>query len=627
VTARSGSDDGPGVGAVQTSASNSFAYFKGRSHRLVAAMAFVMLLMVSAIGWFQYEQIDRITLASVKGKDNIVWDFYKLEVLLMDYQMALRDAIAQPDNPALLPEVYKSYNTFISQTQTAEDVNSGHIMREHASLKTALALTKNYMTGADVYLEEEPVALPKPAAIALLEGSAPLRTALHKVVLEAYQVETFRATQSLVETRRFTFLYGASSFLLVVLVIATGTLTLRRIFLNDRLQFERAELLREKKEAAEAANKAKAQFLSSASHDLRQPAHALGMFMERIEQVSKDPLAQSLVANAMSAVREMQDMLDSMFDLSQLDAESAQTKIRAFPIQEVFRSVHDMLERDAAAKGLRLRVRPSAAWIESDPSLLHRIVLNLVSNAIRYTDHGTVLVACRPSQSGTHVRIEVWDSGIGISQEHHDKVFQEFYQVANPQRDRRFGMGVGLSVVDRCCRLLQHPLTLKSSLGAGTRMTLVVPLATSIPDMDSTSAALTDAADRDIEAHVMLIEDDAMGRSALAGLLESWGYSVTAVESAKMAAEALPKLPRLDLIVSDLRLGGGTNGIEAIRLLRENAGKEIAACLISGDTSHDVLQEVKASGLVLLSKPVRPGKLRSLIRHLIQKDAAAVSAS
>jgi CheY-like chemotaxis protein len=395
--------------------------------------------------------------------------------------------------------------------------------------------------------------------------------------------------------------------------------------LNDRLQFERAGLLREKKEAAETANQAKARFLSSASHDLRQPAHALGLFMERIAQLSHDPLSKDLVAHAMAAVREMQNMLDAMFDMSHLDSETAQTTIRAFAVKEVFDSVRSLLESDALAKGLRLRIRASATWLESDSALLHRIVLNLVSNAIRYTERGTVLVACRPTASGTHARIEVWDSGIGIAPQDQEKVFHEFYQVGNPQRDRRLGLGVGLSLVDRCCRLLKHPLSLRSSLGAGTRMTLRVPIAQPLPAADPSAYRALPGSEAFTTAHVLLIEDDAMGRIALSGLLESWGYSVTAVEGAQMAGEAFQKVARIDLIISDFRLGGGSNGIDTIQMLRTLAGRELGACLISGDTSLEFRQQVKDSGLVLLGKPVRPGKLRSLLRHLAQKDSAATA--
>ena len=602
------------------------AYLTERSRQSIAALALAMLLMVCVVGWFQYAQIDRIALASAQGKDNVVWAFYKLEVLVMDYQLALREVLAQPGNPALLHDLYSSYNVFASHIQTVDQTSTGQIMGEYGSYQTAMPMVRDYMASADVFLELEPVQLPVTVAQSLLVRSLALRTALHKVVLDAYQIENFRSTQSLTEMRRFTVLYGVSSFFLVVLALATGALTLRRFVLNDRLQLERAERLREKKESAEAANKAKARFLSSASHDLRQPAHALGLFMERIKQVSVDPLSLSLVAQAMAAVREMQDMLDSMFDMSRLDSETAQTTLRAFAVNDVFDSVRYLLENDALAKGLRLRIRASSAWLQSDSALLQRIVLNLVSNAIRYTERGTVLLVCRPTAGGTHARIEIWDSGIGIAPEHQEKVFQEFYQVGNPQRDRRLGLGVGLNVVDRSCRLLEHPLSLRSCLGAGTRVALVVPIAKPKPEAEPRFGIPTPAHETFTAAHVLLIEDDAMGRTALTGLLESWGYAVTAVEGATLAVEQFQKAPHIDLIISDFRLGGGSNGMDAIQMLRTLAGRKLVACLISGDTSLEFRQQVKDAGLLLLSKPVRPGKLRSLLRHIALKDAGAVAA-
>ena len=596
-------------------------YFKGNSKQLLVGLASTILLMVTALGWFQYKEINRVTLASLQGKDNLVWDFYKLEVQLMNFQMSLREVVAQPEKPQLLTDVYKEYSIFASQVTSIANVNSGKVMHEHASFKTAVVESNAFINKADVYFEREPIALNAGVAQTLLDDSQALRANLHRVVLDAYQVENLRATVSLVEIRRFTLLYGLSSLFLIVLTLGAGALALRRIVLNERLQFQRAEMLREKKEEAEVANKAKAQFLSSASHDLRQPAHALGMFMERLDQLSIDPQSKSLVASANAAVREMQDMLDGMFDLSRLDSESTQAKIQTFPINALFDALRNGLANEATAKGLRFRVRPSKVWLQSDLTLLRRILLNLVSNSIRYTNRGSVFVVCRPTQSGTHARIEVWDSGIGIAPEDQERVFQEFYQVANPQRDRRMGLGVGLSIVERCCRLLELPKSLRSVLGVGTRVTIRVPLAQARPAVHNEDALLSHATSEVSGRQVMVIEDDVMGRGALAGLLESWGYSVIAVEGAKMAVDRLQKDRLPCLIISDLRLGDGINGIEAVRMLRSLAGQEIAACVISGDTDAEVRQQVEAAGLTLLSKPVRPAKLRSFLRHLNQEDS------
>lgn len=390
--------------------------------------------------------------------------------------------------------------------------------------------------------------------------------------------------------------------------------------ITERKQAEASLLLA--KDAAELANNSKSRFLAAASHDLRQPAHALGMFIERLDQLTIDPQSSVLVASANAAVREMQDMLDGMFDLSHLDSNLNKTQIQTFSINALFDGLRNGLANEATAKGLRFRVRPSVAWLQSDATLLRRILLNLVGNSIRYTKRGSVLVACRPTHSGTHMRIEVWDSGIGIAPEDQEKVFQEFYQVANPQRDRRLGLGIGLSIVERSCRLLTLPLSLRSALGAGTRVTIWVPLGKAQPEL-LRSDFLESSFPSEMSGHrVMVIEDDEMGREALAGLLESWGYLVIAVEGAKMAAEQLQKDQPPDMIISDFRLGGGINGIEAVRMLRNLAGQDIAACVISGDTDAQVRQQVEAAGLVLLSKPVRPAKLRSLLNHLSRVQSA-----
>ena len=605
----------------QTGSFDSLRSFKSHTRHLLIGLSCSILLVVMALGWFQYQQIDRVTRASLQGRGNLVWDFYKLEVQLMNFQMALREVAAQTEKNVknkVLADVYKEYNIFASQAKSIENVNSGQIMREHASFVAALAQSNDYLNMADVYLEREPTYLSTGVAQTLMDDSQTLRTTLHKVVLDAYIVENLRTTTSLVEIRRFNLLYGSSTIFMIVLTLGVSAIALRRMVLNQRLQFERAEMLREKKETAEAANKAKALFLSSASHDLRQPAHALGMFMDRLTQLSTDPQLKHVVGNANAAVREMQYMLDGMLDLSRLDSESTQTQIQEFPITEVFDALSVGFENAANAKGLRFRIRPTTAWIQSDPTLFRQILSNLVTNAIRYTSQGTVLVACRPTHSGTHARIQVWDSGIGIAPEDHEKVFQEFYQVANPQRDRKSGLGIGLSIVERCCRLLAHPLTLQSSLGAGTRMTLRVPLRLTRSGSVSKNVSLSPAAGEFIKRHVMVIEDDELSRLALADLLESWGYSVTAADGAKMATDLLKSGPPPDVIISDLRLGGGINGIEAVGMLRALTGRNIAACVISGDTDAKVRRQVEGSGLVLLSKPVRPAKLRSLLTRLPQ---------
>ena len=381
--------------------------------------------------------------------------------------------------------------------------------------------------------------------------------------------------------------------------------------------------LREKKEEAEIATRAKSQFLAAASHDLRQPTHALGMFVARLGQLPHDAQTRHLVANLDASVRAMQDLLDGLLDISKLDAGAVQVNLHATPLNAIFEQIRLAMLDAASDKGLRLRVRPTSAWVRSDPVLLQRILQNLVANAVRYTQQGSVLLACRPSgdgpDSGARVRIEVWDSGIGIAPEHQHQVFREFYQVGNAERDRTRGLGLGLNIVERTAHLLGHSFTLRSSLGQGTRFTLEVPLARA--DAAPPEPVQAPATTRLNGLAVMVIEDDALAAEGLVGLLASWGCTVLAADGQQQALAHMAQSGVPDVIVSDYRLRGGDNGIAAIDALRIAAGHSIAACLMSGDTDQALITQARQAGLTLLHKPVRPAKLRSLLHSLTTHES------
>jgi signal transduction histidine kinase len=376
--------------------------------------------------------------------------------------------------------------------------------------------------------------------------------------------------------------------------------------------------LRTEKEKAEEAYLAKSRFLAAASHDLRQPAHALGMFVSRLMQIPVDARTGEIVAGVDASTRALQEMLDVFFDYSRLEAQSSEVVLRPVSLGTVLEQLGFFFNGIAAEKGLRLRFRSTAAWVQSDPVLLQRILLNLVSNALQYTQRGSVLVACRPSHDQAHLRIEVWDSGIGIAPQHHEKIFEEFFQVENQQRDRTKGLGLGLSMVNRSCLLLNHPLQLCSELGRGSRFRLTVPLAQSglkLPSSTDDGLVPAMAGTGLQDMHVLLIEDDALGSSALVGLLQSWGCSVTLAASAQDALDCVGRMPVPDFVISDFRLSGSKNGVEAIDLMREQFGTTLKACLISGDTAEDVKRKAASASLVLLQKPVAPGRLRSILQR------------
>ena len=371
------------------------------------------------------------------------------------------------------------------------------------------------------------------------------------------------------------------------------------------------------------ADQAKSRFLSSASHDLRQPAHALGMFVSRLASLKFDQQTRHLVNCMDTSVKALQDMLDSFLDLAWLDGPAELAQTTPFHLEDVFESLRNSFTSMAHDKGLRLRIRPTRVWVQSDPRLLHRILINLVSNAMRYTHRGGILVAARPTRDGKNIRIEVWDSGIGIDEQHHQKIFDEFYQVDNAGRERANGLGLGLSITDRICRVLNHALSVRSALGLGTRFTLTLPLSPGQPQpYDKRQRPRSISRTLDLNGlHILLIENDALGREALSSLLKGWGCMVTAVEGASMLNELKIHDQPLDFIISDFRLSDGIDGIKAVHMARERCGREVAACLISGDVDPSVRQQAQAAGLVLLQKPVTPAKIGNILRRSCQAAA------
>ena len=389
------------------------------------------------------------------------------------------------------------------------------------------------------------------------------------------------------------------------------------------------QALREKKEEAELATQAKSRFLAAASHDLRQPLHALGMFIARLAQLPHDGPTRQLVGKLQASVNAMQNLLDGLLDISRLEAKAVQVRFEKFPLMALFERLEHDLAPLAREKGLQLRIRSCSVWVRSDPALLHRILLNLVGNALRYTQKGGVLVACRGAGHGPQVNIEVWDSGLGIAPEHQQDVFKEFYQVDNPARQRSLGMGLGLSIVQRSCRLLTHPLTLSSRLGVGTRFCVKVPRAVPGPVPKLLAASEPAETPGPLQGTVLVIEDDEMVRQALVGLLQSWGMAVAEASDLHSAQGLIEQGLFPCLIISDYRLNAPLNGILVVARLRQQLAFPVPACLISGDIDPALIQTAKQAQLTLLHKPVRPAKLRNLLRHLLkdQRDSGEEAGS
>jgi signal transduction histidine kinase len=370
----------------------------------------------------------------------------------------------------------------------------------------------------------------------------------------------------------------------------------------------------------EAANLAKSRFLAAASHDLRQPLHALNLFVAQLRRETDQAEQARLVARIDASVAAMNDLFNALLDISKLDAGVVTPSISEFPVDHLLKRIEMTFAAAAREKGLRLRVVSSGAFIRSDFILLERILLNLVSNAIRYTVKGGVTVGCR--RRGNGLRIEVWDTGIGIPEDQRGSIFREFYQLPTAERDRSGGLGLGLAIVDRLGRLLDHPVELMSRLGRGSRFAVVVAMAPPRRLIDQPPPeAVTD---RTMGKLVLVIDDDALVLDSMLGVLKSWGCSVVTANSGAAALACLSEFERTpDLIISDYRLTDGHNGIQAIERLREALRAPVPAFLISGDTAPERLREARSSGYYLLHKPVLPITLRATISQLLKEHAEA----
>jgi signal transduction histidine kinase/CheY-like chemotaxis protein len=383
-----------------------------------------------------------------------------------------------------------------------------------------------------------------------------------------------------------------------------------------RLVYAVTAELSAKKEQAENATLAKSRFLAAASHDLRQPMHALGLFVERLGQLKHDEATRSLVSSVEASVRALQDLLDALLDISRLDAGVVRARPEPVAVEQLWDTLRRQFAAAAAERGVALRLRPSALWVRSDALLLNRILLNLVANAIRYTERGGVLVSCR--RRGARVLIEVRDTGVGIPEAMHAEVFKEFVQLGNPERDRSRGLGLGLTIVERTALLLGHALSLRSVPGRGSCFRIEVPVAARATQTagDEPPALLASLAG----IGVLVVDDDALAREAMVKIFESWGCRVSAAASGAEALTRLPEGPAPDAIACDYRLPGGENAIDLIARLRGALGRPVPAFIVSGDTDPSALQAASASGLALLHKPVRAARLRALLQRLLSAD-------
>lgn len=385
--------------------------------------------------------------------------------------------------------------------------------------------------------------------------------------------------------------------------------------LVDSLQvrFEKEALARrlaEQVERVEAGSREKTRFLASASHDLRQPLHAVSLFTAVLEHALQGGPQAEMVARLGHSVRMLGASLDGMLDVSRLDAGAVQPRIETLAVHPLFLSLQNTYGGRAQEKGLRLRIRaPGDLHVASDALLLERLLGNLLDNAIKYTEHGGVLVAARllhDGQGGDAVRFEIVDTGIGIAPDQQQQVFEEFYQVGNPQRDRAHGLGLGLSIVRRLSALLDHPVTLRSRPGRGTRFTVQVR---AVPPVAQASVApLAPPGRRPLPAHILVLDDEVDSATATAAWLTAQGCRVSVATTVAAAGQLLADHADIGAVVADYRLPGSESGADFLRGVRR-ATPAMRCLLVTGETAPERIVAIRQSGLPCLFKPVQPERL------------------
>lgn len=373
--------------------------------------------------------------------------------------------------------------------------------------------------------------------------------------------------------------------------------------------------LRDAKEDAERANRAKSQFLAAASHDLRQPLHAMQMYITALEQKIKDKEVLKIVSDIDAVSISTGRLLNSILDVSQLEAGAVKPQIEDFPIQEILHRVARNFKPMSYRKGIALHIVPSSAYVRSDPILLEQIIGNFVANAIRYTDSGKVLLGCRRRKG--QLSIEVLDTGPGIPKFQSEAIFDDFHQLDNKERDRGKGLGLGLAIVRRLSNCLDHKIEHSSKMQHGSRFAVVVDLGTQ--PVKAKKKMELDSALLDLKSiSVLLVEDDQMVLDATQKLLTSWNCEVICARSANEAKHSVSEDKNIpDIIIADYSLPNEINGVQTIEHIRKELGYPVPAFIITGEADTSNIRKISDHGFNVLSKPVHPAKLRALISHLL----------
>ena len=361
---------------------------------------------------------------------------------------------------------------------------------------------------------------------------------------------------------------------------------------------------------AEKANLAKSQLLAAASHDLRQPLHALSLFSGSLQSLALDEEAKDVVGRIQANVAAMEKLFNGLLDISRLEAGVVRSHLAPVSCQDLFDRLAGYFDPVAEQQELDLRFRDTDLWIDSDAALTEQICVNLVANALRYTHAGGILVAAR--RRGDRVSIEVSDTGIGVAPADQARIFDEFVQIGNPERDRGKGLGLGLAIAQRLAAILGSQIEIASVEGRGSRFAFALPCA-----QPAEAARIAAAPDLIQGLRLLLVDDDAMVREGASLLLRQWGVNAAAAADLAAAQALIATSEPFDVCLTDYRLPGRINGLGVIAALSALPGAPRTFCLVTGDMGADVLAAADAAGVPTIHKPLHPARLRALLNHLV----------
>ncbi len=392
-----------------------------------------------------------------------------------------------------------------------------------------------------------------------------------------------------------------------------------RTSMRDITERKRAEeALKAAMREAERANKAKSRFLAAVSHDMRQPLQAISMYLGALRHAAGGKGNGDILHDIRLCLEGCNELLDDITDISRLDAGVVIPEFSDFAIADLLEQIETSFRSHAREKGLRFTVRASSAFVHADPRMLTRIAQNLVSNAIRHTESGRVLVGCRLRFD--EIELQVWDTGPGIPEAQREAIFEEFYQIGNEQRDRRLGFGLGLAIVRRQAALMGLPVGLSTTPGKGSMFWVRIPIAATTVPAPPPRDVLVDPLPL-AGRRLLVIDDEPVQLNAARFFLQGQGAAVEARISADAALGCIAGGFRPDLIVADYRLGAGVTGATAISMLRSKLGVRVPAIILTGDTEPQRIADADASGCLLLHKPVAPAALvEAIIGHAIPEN-------